>query len=40
MSDFQEGALHEEEKSNCHSKKFKIWSSAPEGARHQDELAD
>jgi hypothetical protein len=26
--------------SNRHSKKFKIWSSAPKKARHQDELAD
>jgi hypothetical protein len=28
------------QESNCHSKKCKIWSSAPKGARHRDELAD
>jgi hypothetical protein len=33
-------APHEREKSNCHSKKCKIWPPAPKGARHQDELAD
>jgi hypothetical protein len=26
--------------SNCHSNKCSIWSPAPKGARHQDELAD
>jgi hypothetical protein len=26
--------------SNCHSNKCNIWSLAPKGARHQDELAD
>jgi hypothetical protein len=26
--------------SNCHSKKCSIWSPAPNGARHQDKLAD
>jgi hypothetical protein len=26
--------------SNCHSKKCKIWSPAPKGARYQDELVD
>jgi hypothetical protein len=26
--------------SNCHSMKFKIWSSAPKGARYQGELVD
>jgi hypothetical protein len=26
--------------SNCHSDKCNIWSPAPKGARHQDELAD
>jgi hypothetical protein len=26
--------------SNCHSNKYNIWSPAPKGARHQDELAD
>jgi hypothetical protein len=25
--------------SNCHSNKCNIWSPAPKGARHQDELA-
>jgi hypothetical protein len=25
---------------NCHAKKCNIWSIAPKGARHQDELAD
>jgi hypothetical protein len=28
------------EESNCHSKKFEIWSFAQKGDRHQDELAD
>jgi hypothetical protein len=36
-----ERALYLKKKeSNCHSKKCKIWSSAPKGAQHQDELAD
>jgi hypothetical protein len=26
--------------SNCHSNKYNIWSLAPKGARHQDEMAD
>jgi hypothetical protein len=26
--------------SNCHSNKCNIWTPAPRGARHQDELAD
>jgi hypothetical protein len=26
--------------SNCHSDKYNIWSLAPKGAGHQDELAD
>jgi hypothetical protein len=35
------GSLHTKKKqNNCHSKKCKIWSSAPKGARHQDELAE
>jgi hypothetical protein len=30
----------ENKESNCHSNKDNIWSLAPKGARHQDELAD
>jgi hypothetical protein len=34
-----EKAHYMKKESNCHSKKCKIWSPAPNGAWHQDELA-
>jgi hypothetical protein len=34
------GDMGKEEENNCQTKKIKIWSLAPQGARHQDELAD
>jgi hypothetical protein len=37
MGDMGEGALHENERSNCQTKKIKIWSWAIQGARHLDE---
>jgi hypothetical protein len=33
-------SVAQKKESNCQSKQCKIWSPAPNGARHQDELAD
>jgi hypothetical protein len=36
----ERAAYMKNKESNCHSNKCNIWSPAPKGARHQDEVAD